>query len=219
MWNPMKRSSKKSSNPDESPMILFLGGLSGAGKTSFARDYLHGRRGWCHLEIDVDEGDGMVEHGLKAKWDKFFDAPHNPKPMHQELLERARQAERKHVVLSFSSRQIFTKDKLVAGRGYFHFAYLYGDPGRCLQSFLERKRAQEGPKGKDHDWTLHWATNNVVVIDKCKKFGCQAYHCVGSPICQLNEEHNRKYLIDPFEPSGERRSHESIYEDVLKVNR
>jgi chloramphenicol 3-O-phosphotransferase len=43
--------------------ILFLGGPSGSGKSSFASQHLTSL-GWIHLEIDQHPTDGITEHKL-----------------------------------------------------------------------------------------------------------------------------------------------------------
>jgi adenylate kinase family enzyme len=51
--------------------ILFLGGPSGSGKSSFAARYLTSL-GWIHLEIDQHPKDGITEHNLRTEWNRFY---------------------------------------------------------------------------------------------------------------------------------------------------
>ncbi len=83
--------------------ILFLGGPSGSGKSSFASKYLTSL-GWIHLEIDQHPKDGIAEQKLRAEWDSFY-ADHNPTSLHEELLRRADRAP--GIVLSFPGNLVF----------------------------------------------------------------------------------------------------------------
>jgi hypothetical protein len=191
MRNPLNRLFKKPAKAAVSPTILFLGGLSGSGKSSFSRDYLMGRRGWFHMEIDVPGENGIDKNDLRDAWVAFL-VHHNPRPLHQELSRRA--GGHTHVVLAFSSMMIFGKSHLKSGRGFFHFAYLYGDPERCLQAFLDRERDRGSELG-----TPHWEWNKRNLI------------------CALNERHNRGLVIEAFAPSRERRNPDDIYVDILRI--
>lgn len=191
MGNALTRLFQKPAKAAGPPKILFLGGLSGSGKSSFARNYLMGRRGWVHIEIDADGEDGIDKNGLRVAWDAFHDR-HNPGLLHQELSGRA--GGHTHVVLSFSSMMIFSENHLESGRGFFHFAYLYGEPGQCLQAFLDRERDRGSGLG-----TPHWDSNNINLI------------------CRLKEPRNRGLVIEAFAPSGERRNPDDIYADILRL--
>jgi hypothetical protein len=178
------------------PKILFLGGLSGAGKTTFSRDYLEAVHGWSWIEIDVRNANGIDVNDLRSVWNEFY-LRHKPGPLRDELSRRA--AGRSHVVLTFSSCQVFTERQLGSGEGFFHFAYLYDGPGRCLQAFLDRERKLGSAHGADGAGTDHWYHNNV------------------SALYQLHEPHNCDLLIQAFNPNGTRRDPESIYREVLNL--
>src|SRR5437867_11626212 len=99
--------------------ILFLGGPSGSGKSSFASEYLTSL-GWIHLEIDQHPKDGITEHKLRAEWGSFY-ANHNPTSLHKELLRRAGRSP--GIVLSFPGNLIFSPEHIHAVANHFRIAY------------------------------------------------------------------------------------------------
>ena len=184
-----------------SPKILFLGGLSGAGKSRFAR-YLQLQHGWLWIEIDQRGCDGINLHDLRAPWNAFQEpdgVPRDPGPLRRELLRRAATNSHDRIVLSFSSRMLFDEEQMEISEGVFHFAYLYGDPGRCLQAFLDRERERRSQYGSDVAGMEYWFANNW------------------GAICFLNGTRNHPLIIPAFAPDGSRRGLESIYEDVLSI--
>jgi hypothetical protein len=171
--------------------ILFLAGPSGVGKSYFASECL-ANRGWLHLEIDrFPEGDGIDFENIRSEWDDFWDR-RTPGPLRRVLLGRAGAST--NVVLSFPSNAVFSPDRLEAGRGYFYFAYLYGQPAHCLRAYLDREQATGRMLGAN--W---WISNNLPT------FG------------GLSLSFNHSLLIEAFTASGGRRDPEQIYGDVLRL--
>jgi hypothetical protein len=64
---------------DKPPKILFLGGLSGAGKSRFSGHCLFGKHNWLWIEIDLPRRpdgtwpNGIDVNGLRYAWDAFLD--------------------------------------------------------------------------------------------------------------------------------------------------
>jgi hypothetical protein len=173
------------------PKILFLGGPSGSGKSHFADKYLSAKHGWFHLEIDQHPKDGIDVNNLRPEWKRFYER-FEPGALHKELSQRAGSLSR--VVLSHPGNQVFDPQHLESGVGYFHFAYLYGHPARCLKAFLARE--QVSGRGLKAD---HWDHNNHLTFDR------------------LSRSHNHRLLIEAFDADGERRDLDEIYVDLLRV--
>lgn len=168
--------------------ILFLGGPSGSGKSSFASEYLTSL-GWIHLEIDQHPKDGITENKLRAEWHDFY-ATHNPTSLHAELLRRADRSP--GIVLSFPGNLVFSPDHIRAAGNHFCIAYLYGHPVHCLRSFLQREE-QSGRRLP----ASHWDDNNRNVF--------------GSLSCSIQHS----FLINAFNPDGSRRDPAAIYQDIF----
>jgi hypothetical protein len=173
--------------------ILFLGGPSGVGKSTFCGDYLSEKRGWLWLEIDLQgKGDGLARLGLDEEWGYFF---HRciPDRFYNKLSEYAG-AKWENVVLSLPSLVVFCPAQLSCGHGRFYFAYLYGRPDHCLQAFLKREK----DRSNDFD-AAFWNRHN------CGSFA------------RLSLAENHRLLIDAFNSNGTRRDPEQIYRDLLKI--
>lgn len=188
---------------DESPKILFLGGLSGAGKSWFSSHCLAEEHNWLHIEIDVRGRDGIDVNGLRSPWDAFLAADAGgpaprPRPLYEELCRRV--GSFSGVVLSFSSCQVFQERHVQAAKGYFYFAYLYGPPDESRRAFLEREEKEArtvlGPVAYLQSY---WLMHNQGLLN------------------ELNAPHIRDHLIHVMDPSGRRRDQDAIYHDVLKI--
>ncbi len=191
----------------KSPKILFLGGLSGAGKSTFARDCLEAKHRWLWIEIDLPMLDGVPRNGidvsgLRNAWNAFLGEDEarpypRPRPLHKELSRRAGNFD--HVILSFSSRLIFKEDHLKAGRNYFHFAYMGGEWERCRDEFVERERREWRVSKTDAEAESYWIYNNAGLLGA------------------LKEPNRLAPLIQAFNPDGTRRDPEEIYREVLDL--
>lgn len=183
------------------PTILFLGGLSGAGKTTFASKYLRDERGWHYVEIDVPlPGDGITENGLRGPWDAFQPEKPGERSRPRGLYRAIRRLApgHSHIVLSFSGCQIFEQYQLDAARPYFHFAYLVGAEEYCRRAFINREEsARTLPFGTD--LPAHWRYNNKRLL------------------AALDAPHVRPFQVQVFEPDGRRVPMEIIYDKIINT--
>lgn len=214
----MNNQSGDDQEPRARPLkILFLGGLSGSGKSWFSGQWLVEKHGWLWFEIDLPlrDGvwrDGVEANGLRYAWDAFLantrNHPHpRPLPLHEELSRRAGSFDR--IVLSLSSCQVFEERHLQAAEGYFYFTYFYGNPARCRREFLDRERKAMIDAGKAELWTP----------DREREFSDSWSICNDVLPRKLEQPHNRELLIDPFTPDGLQRNPDEIYQQVLKLIR
>jgi hypothetical protein len=182
------------------PTILFLGGLSGAGKSTLARECLQCEHAWRHIEIDVPPpGDGITDNGLRAPWEAFLSVrPDRPRPRGLYRAIKRLSSGRSHIVLSFSSLQVFEQRQLDAARPYFHFAYLVGPEKHCLQAFLDREHSAR-TLPMETDLSAYWRYNNERLLDA------------------LDAPHVRPYRVQAFELDGRRRRREVIYGEIINM--
>lgn len=170
--------------------ILLLGGPSGCGKTFFASEHL-AQRGWVHLEVDQFGKDGITELGLRNEWDAFW-LRFDPISLRDKLFSRGGGAE--GIVLSFPSTLVFSPKHLRAAQGSFQIAYLFGNEGHCLNSFLKRERQLNRGLG-----VAHWGANNSNVFS------------------ELNRPENLPLLVSVFHEDGTRRDPKDVYGELFRA--
>ena len=120
--------------------IVFLLGLSGAGKTTLA-SWLAEDLGMLHLEVDQPDEDGIDLEGLRPEWNEFAGGG-QPAGLARVIRGRAAGARRRGAVLSFSSELVLDVAAIAAAEaaGIRTFV-LHGTREECLAAFLERERA------------------------------------------------------------------------------
>ncbi|TLD68681.1 hypothetical protein FEM03_21085 [Phragmitibacter flavus] len=134
-------------------MHTFSLGPSGAGK-SYLSEQLAEHERLVFIEADLwPPVDGMIHHGLKPQWDRFF-LSCDPIPLLTELDQRAKTAKKSGIVLSFPGFPILRQKHIAAARGMFRIIYFEGSPGQCLYSFLTRER----DTGRNLNIS-HWSSN------------------------------------------------------------
>jgi energy-coupling factor transporter ATP-binding protein EcfA2 len=134
--------------------IVFLLGLSGAGKTTLA-SWLAEDLGLLHHEIDRPDEDGIDREGFRPEWDAFL-GNGEPADLARVIRGRAAAARRHGTVLSFSSELVLDVAAIHAAEaaGIRSFV-LHGTREECLAAFLERERATG--RGLTRDY---WARYN-----------------------------------------------------------
>lgn len=141
--------------------IVFIGGLSGAGKTCVGNKLES--HGFLHLNIDPDRGDGIKVNNLREQWTAFQQG--DPSPMATELALRAREAGAAGVVLSFPSTAGLWLERIRPAKAVgLGVVLLVGPVELCLKAFLEREE-QTGRRLKEDDWKR----NNLPLIDGISK--------------------------------------------------
>lgn len=147
--------------------VVFIGGLSGAGKTELS-NWLAADLDFLHLNIDRDDDkDGIDVNDLRREWDLFlhrFDSA----PLAAAVRQMALSENRSGAVLSFASTTFFIRPLIeAAGLDDIRTVILDGPPEWCLKAFLERERRT----GRLRD-AGHWHRNN----DKAASIYCsEAY--------------------------------------------
>jgi hypothetical protein len=173
------------------PKILLLGGPSGSGKSTFTSQYMNARN-WLQLELDRwPEEDGPDFHHIRPEWDRFIHL-RDPVPLYELLAERG--AGSAGVVLSLSSRIVFSRDHLLAALGRLQIAYLYGPPDLCREAFLHSPKAIQLNLGPEH-WDFH----NLELFER------------------LPGPENQHLLIHSFTTNGVRRDNEEIYNEIISL--
>ena len=122
----------------DSPIVLFLLGPSGVGKSSLGK-YLS-TKNWLHIEIDrYPEGDGIDLNNLRTEWEEYY-LKSLPGALHSELKLRTISASASGCILT-------VPNGLVIGRALVELSqevgisvrYLYGPAADCISTFLQRE--------------------------------------------------------------------------------
>ena len=173
-------------------LILFLLGPSGCGKTYFG-EYLAHEHNWLHLQVDCLEADGIDKLDLRKEGNQyFFDL--EPKPLIKVLLNRANEAHKKHIVLSFAGNLIacMTPDRIRTLSKQIALVILIGEPLHCKTAFLRRESRRQQPLNEHH-----WHQNNDGLFK------------------QLRLPHLAPHIVKAFRSDGSFRPSIELYNEVI----
>lgn len=163
-------------------LVVFLVGLSGAGKSCLAKWMVEDLR-FKHFDIDPPEGgDGIDTYGLREEWDGFLKGK-NAEPFVTLVRQKAADAGAAGALLSFPSTSPFHRWMIdVAAEQGVKTLALYGDPELCMKAFQQRTGES----------AAKWSDNNREVIPL---YGSDAYADV---------------RLEAFKPDGSRWSREEM---------
>jgi hypothetical protein len=164
------------------------------GKSSFG-GWLAEERDWLHLEVDryPDPADGITLHNLRSGWDDFF-CRGNPKGLSETLQRRLAAKSKTGCVVTFPGNLVLSPDRMIAAaRAGIRTIYLYGSAADCITAFLTR----EQQTGRNLPLT-HWIGHNW-----------RSY-------MQMSEPAFAPFRIHVFTHMCTRRSHEEVFEALLK---
>ena len=107
-------------------MLLVIGGLSGAGKTTLGRHFEE-KHAFKWLELDPSSGgDAVDKHGIRIEWDGL-NLCGDPAPLLRRFSD--------NTVLTVTSLVVIP---LVSDFDSFRVRYLYGPPEKCSARAIER---------------------------------------------------------------------------------
>lgn len=169
--------------------IIFLLGLSGAGKTTLgetiARNY-----NWLHLDLDPDEGDGLEKHGLIDEWTKLK-AEAKAEPLIEKITSAYKADNKTGAVLSFPSTRRVEASAIERVKKDIKIVYLSGSKKNCLTAF--HKREKTSSRNLDED---HWI-----------KFNNEMLTFLSNPKL-------KPYKIEVFKVSGKHRPAEELLREL-----
>lgn len=129
--------------------ILFLGGLSGAGKSTVMK-WVAAEMHFLPLEIDLEGPSGIDVYGLRHEWN-CFSSQLDPAPLADAIRLKIASANCSGAVLSFPSDAIFNRDRINLGRRVgIHTVIMFGPVQLCIDAFL--KREQTNGRGLDEKY-------------------------------------------------------------------
>lgn len=139
--------------------VVFIGGLSGVGKTETA-EWIAEHHRFIHLNIDRDDGlDGIDVFAIRREWD----ACHNdgePTALAAAIRRMTRQRRASGAVLSFPSALIFDRALVENVRtAGITTILLSGRPEWCVRAFLERESRRAR-----HLEEQHWHHYNDLAV-------------------------------------------------------
>jgi hypothetical protein len=135
-------------------MLLIIGGLSGAGKSSLGR-HLEQHHAFHWLELDCHPKDMPKEHGIRDEWDELFE---HADP--SSLLARLPN----NTVLTVPSPAVFHNVSKLPRWREIRIRYLTGPKERCFA----RANARD-PILVTHD---HWKRNNNGLLTYLESAAC-----------------------------------------------
>jgi len=131
--------------------IVFLGGLSGAGKSKLAEQLVG--RGFLFIDIDppTPSGERPIDaNALGSQWNRFREG--NGEPIATELRSRAAMADKKGVLLSFPSDTVFSESRISgAVAAGICVVVLWGPDSLCFEAY-RRRRDEEGLPADAGKW-------------------------------------------------------------------
>jgi hypothetical protein len=177
---------------DYKPPVVFIVGLSGAGKTWLGR-CLEKTCGYFHVDADRSDGENGIDvFGLRHEWNNFLHR-RRPGSLAAELRSRATAGGYAGTVLTLPSVLVFDEEQLRM-LADIHIAVIlaHAEPAHALRAFL--KREQGNGRGLEES---HWHRNN--------KRAAIAYANV----------HYDPLRLPMFNRRGRRRSERDLVADVM----
>jgi len=190
------------SKPNPAEPILFLLGLSGAGKTEMGR-FASEAKGWLWLEIDrwPPTPDGIDLNGLRGPWNRYLEGDGNHGPLVSAIRERNAE-QNPGIVLTFPSGLTRSAEDIAAVEPDITIRYLTGSATHCLAAFLRRENA-EGGRGLPREW---WIAHNLVLQSPDGRELLVSY---------LARPEIAKYCVPGFNADGTRRDKATVFAELV----
>jgi len=130
--------------------VFLIFGPSGSGKSTVAEEYAK-KYNFLNYEIDRPGGsDGIDFYQIREQWDIFLNCG-QPQPLLTELIQRAKKARKRGLVMSLPSMIPDHRLLATAQNAGLASIILYGTAEECLTAFRRREK-ETGRNFSDEHW-------------------------------------------------------------------